>query len=80
MEVVHSRCWGLDIHKKTISACIVIREHGRTEKLERQFETFTWALENLGDWLAKHEVTHVAMEATGVYWKPVWNVLEGVSS
>jgi len=77
MEVVHPRCCGLDVHKKTISACIVIREHGRTEKLERQFGTFTWELEDLGDWLAKHQVTHVAMEATGVYWKPVWNVLEG---
>jgi transposase len=56
---------------------VVIREHGRTEKLERRFGTFTRDLEDLAEWLAQHQVTHLAMEATGVYWKPVWNVLEG---
>src|SRR5262249_25496705 len=77
MQVVHSRCCGLDVHKKSISACVMIREHGRVEKLERRFGTFTQELEDLVSWLAQHNVTHVAMEATGVYWKPVWNVLEG---
>jgi transposase len=77
MEVVHSRCCGLDVHKKSISACVMIREHGKPEKLERRFGTFTRELEDLAAWLAEHKVTHVAMEATGVYWKPVWNVLEG---
>ena len=77
MEVLHSRCCGLDVHKKSISACVMIREHGRLEKLERRFGTFTGELEDLVAWLTEHKVTHVAMEATGVYWKPVWNVLEG---
>ena len=77
MEVVHSRCCGLDVHKKSISACVMIREHGKVEKLERRFGTFTQELEDLAAWLAEHQVTHVVMEATGVYWKPVWNVLEG---
>jgi transposase len=77
MEVVHSRCCGLDVHKKSISACVMIREHGKIEKLERRFGTFTQELEDLAGWLTEHQVTHVVMEATGVYWKPVWNVLEG---
>jgi transposase len=77
MEVVHSRCCGLDVHKRSISACVIIREHGRLEKSERRFGTFTRELEDLVAWLSEQKVTHVAMEATGVYWKPVWNVLEG---
>jgi transposase len=77
MEVVHPRCCGLDVHKKSISACVMIREQGKVEKLERRFGTFTSQLEELADWMEEHHVTHVAMEATGVYWKPVWNVLEG---
>ena len=77
MEVVHPRCCGLDVHKRSISACVVIREHGRMEKLERRFGTFTRDLEDLAEWLEEHHVTHLVMEATGVYWKPVWNVLEG---
>jgi len=55
----------------------MIREHGRLEKLERRFGTFTGELEDMAAWLAEHKLTHVVMEATGVYWKPVWNVLEG---
>lgn len=77
MEVVHTRCCGLDVHKKSISACVMIREHGKVEKLERRFGTFTRDLEHMSNWLSDHQVTHVVMEATGVYWKPVWNVLEG---
>lgn len=77
MEVVHPRCCGLDVHKKSISACVVVRENGKSEKWERRFGTFTWELEELSAWLTEHEVTHVVMEATGVYWKPVWNILEG---
>src|SRR5215472_14834972 len=77
MEVVYSRCCGLDVHKKSISACVMIREQGRVEKLERRFGTFTRDLEHMAEWLAEQQVTHVVMEATGVYWKPVWNVLEG---
>ena len=77
MEVVNPRCCGLDVHKKSISACVIIREHGKVEKLERRFGTFTQELEDMAEWLAEHHVSHVVMEATGVYWKPVWNVLEG---
>jgi transposase len=77
MEVVHPRCAGLDVHKKSISACIRIYEGGKVQKLEQRFGTFTAQLEELADWIEEHQVTHVSMEATGVYWKPVWNVLEG---
>ena len=77
MEVVYPRCCGLDVHKQSISACVIIREHGKAEKLERRFGTFTHQLEELAEWLEEFGVTHVVMEATGVYWKPVWNVLEG---
>lgn len=77
MEVVNTHCCGLDVHKKSISACILIRQNGKREKLERRFGTFTSELEEFAEWLEQHQVTHVAMEATGVYWKPVWTVLEG---
>lgn len=77
MEVLYPRCCGLDVHKKSISACVIIRKQGKVEKLERRFGTFTSELEQLAEWLEEQQVTHVAMEATGVYWKPVWNVLEG---
>ena len=56
---------------------LMIREHGKAEKLERRFGTYTRELEEMAEWLTELEVTHVVMEATGVYWKPVWNVLEG---
>jgi|SRR5882757_1307304 transposase len=77
MEVVYPRCCGLDVHKKSIAACVIIREQGKAQKLERRFGTFTSDLEELAEWLEEFGVTHVVMEATGVYWKPVWNVLEG---
>ena len=77
MEVVYARCCGLDVHKKTVSACIVIREQGKVQKAERRFGTYTEQLEELASWMEEHNVSHVVMEATGVYWKPVWNVLEG---
>jgi hypothetical protein len=64
--------------RKSISAYVAIREHGRVEKQERRFCTFTGDLEEMCDWLVGLKVTHIAMEATNVYWKPVWNVLEGL--
>ena len=77
MRIIHRRCAGLDVHKKTISVCIRIRIHGhKTETFERVFGTFTQDLELLREWLKEHKVKHVAMESTGVYWIPVWNVLE----
>jgi transposase len=72
MEVVHPRCSGLDVHKKSVVACVMVP--GR--KQVRTFGTVTAELLRLGDWLQEEGVTHVAMESTGVYWKPVFNVLE----
>jgi transposase len=76
MEVLHARCAGLDIHAKTVVACVRVAS-GRTVTYEhRTVATHTRGLLALADWLTAHAVTHVAMEATGVYWKPVWHVLE----
>lgn len=76
MKVMHRCCAGLDVHKKTIVACR--RIHGRKVEREiRQFATTTSALLELCDWLEEGACTHVAMEATGAYWKPVWHILEG---
>lgn len=77
MEVLYSRCCGLDVHKASVSACVVIREAGRTQRKYGRFGTMTRDLVGLAGWLHELGVTHVAMESTGVYWKPVWNVLEG---
>ena len=78
MEVLYPRCAGLDVHKKTVVACrIVPGPDGRPCKEIRPFGTTTRELLRLLDWLAEGSVTHVAMESTGVYWKPIWNLLEG---
>lgn len=77
MEVVYKRCCGLDVHKKTVTACVLIREGGQVQKEIRTFGTMTADLLVLHDWLKAHGVTHVAMESTGVYWKPIFNLLEG---
>jgi transposase len=78
MQVVYARCAGLDVHKKTVSACVTVCEgkHGKQQQT-RAFGTFTQDLLKLADWLKEQGVTHVAMEATGVYWRPVWAMLEG---
>jgi len=78
MEVLYPCCCGLDVHKKSITACVLWAEpRGKTRKEKRRFGTFTQELLKLADWLRASGVTHVAMESTGVYWKPVWNILEG---
>jgi transposase len=78
MEVLYSCCCGLDVHKASITACVLWAPvGGRTRKEKRRFGTFTADLLQLADWLRACGVTHVAMEATGVYWKPVWNILDG---
>ena len=78
MQVVYARCAGLDVHKKTLSACVSVCEAGGAKQQQmRVFGTFTSDLLALADWLTEHGLTHVAMEATGVYWRPVWAVLEG---
>ena len=77
MEVLHDRVAGLDVHKTDGGACVRSPGAGRARRAEtREFETFVGDLERLRDWLTAEGVTHVAMEATGIYWKPVWFVLE----
>jgi transposase len=77
MEVVVARCAGLDVHKKTVVACAIVPgADGGTERTIRRFGTMTTDLVALADWLAERAVTQVALESTGVYWQPVWNVLE----
>ena len=76
MEVLHDCCGGLDVHAKTVVACLITK--GRKEL--RTFSTMTDELLRLADWLTSAGCTHVAMESTGVYWKPIFNVLEGLLS
>jgi transposase len=75
MEVLHPRCAGLDVHKQTVVAAIRLAVAGKVITETRTFATTTQGLLALSEWLAGNGVTHVAMEATGVYWKPVWHVL-----
>ncbi len=76
MEVVYPCCCGLDVHKKSITACVLWAEaKGKSRKEKKRFGTFTHDLLQLADWLEQCGVTHAAMESTGVYWKPVWNIL-----
>jgi transposase len=78
MEVVYRRCCGLDVHKRTVVACRIIpADGGQPEKEIRSFGTMTADLLALSDWLTEGGVTHVSLESTGVYWKPIWNLLEG---
>lgn len=81
MDVVHERCCGLDVHKQTVVACLVTPRapgaSGPPTKVIRTFGTMTGELLQLADWLAAAGCTHVALESTSAYWKPVWNVLEG---
>jgi transposase len=75
MEVIHQRCAGLDVHKKTVVACVRLATENKVVTEVRTFATTTAGLLALSDWLSENGCTHAAMEATGVYWKPVWNVL-----
>lgn len=77
MQVVHAHACGLDVHKKTVVACVLLTAHdGTVQRLIRSFSTMTTELLALSDWLDSLAVTHIAMESTGVYWWPVFNVLE----
>jgi transposase len=75
MEVLHPRCCGLDVHKETVVACVRLVIDGKAVKEIRTFSTTTAGLLELSEWLTKTNCTHVAMESTGVYWKPVWHIL-----
>ena len=77
MEVLHQRCCGLDVHKETVVACVRTVSGGEVVREVRTFQTTTASLIALSEWLAENGCTHVAMEATGVYWKPVWHILAG---
>ena len=76
MELMHRRCCGLDVHKETVVACLRLVADGKVTTEVRTFQTTTADLLRLSAWLAANECTHVAMEATGVYWKPVWHILD----
>jgi transposase len=75
VEVLHQRCAGLDVHKKTVVAAVRLVEGNKVITEVRTFATTTAGLLALADWLTQNGCMHVAMEATGVYWKPVWHVL-----
>jgi transposase len=75
MEVLYPHCAGLDVHKDTVVACVRHMVNGSVEREVRTFKTTTKELLALSDWLVGEGCTHVAMEATGVYWKPVWHIL-----
>jgi len=77
MEVLHAKCAGLDVHKDVVVACARIAVDGKLTQEVRSFATTTTALFELSAWLEHQGCTCVAMEATGVYWKPVWHILEG---
>jgi transposase len=76
MEVLHPRCAGLDVHAGSVTACVRIATGPDVTYEHRTVSTTTRGLLELDEWLTGHRCTHVAMEATGVYWKPVWHVLE----
>jgi transposase len=77
MEVMHERVAGLDVHKTSVVACVRLRSGRKLRRECRTFETTTAGLQTLLTWLEEERCTHVAMEATGVYWRPVWNILSG---
>jgi transposase len=80
IQVVYERCCGLDIHKRSVVACMIVpvpAPNGQPQKEIKSFGTMTQDLLGLSDWLLTNRVTHVAMESTGVFWKPIYNLLEG---
>jgi transposase len=76
MEILHDRCCGLDVHKSSITACVLFEQKHKPQRQLQRFGCTTRDLLELVSWLKGFGVRHVAMESTGVYWKPVWNVLE----
>jgi transposase len=81
MDVIYERCCGLDVHKSSVVACLLLSHpQGEPARVIQTFGTMTEDLLALADWLAEKGCTHVAMESTGVYWKPIWNLLEDAFS
>ena len=77
MEVLYPRCAGLDVHQQSVAACARVASGTAIQQEVRTFGTTTGELLALADWLTGHGCTHVALESTGVYWKPIWHVLDG---
>ena len=79
MRVTHPHCAGIDIHKKSMTVCIFADQANGSQPAyyKRNFATHSAGIQELQTWLQEHQVSEVGMEATGVYWKPVWNALEG---
>ena len=75
MEVLYPHCAGLDVHKESVVACVRHMANGKVKTEVKTFKTTTAELLSLSDWLSGQGCTHIAMEATGVYWKPVWHIL-----
>src|SRR5262245_8457573 len=78
MDILHPNCCGLDVHKEVVVACVRRIIGGKVKEEVRTYRTETNALLDLADWLTDEQVSAVAMESTGVYWKPIWNLFEGV--
>ncbi len=77
MQVLYPRCCGIDVHKMKVIACVLLQDAGRGPCSEiREFGTVTRELLRLADWLRQLGVEQIAMESTGAYWRPVWNILE----
>ena len=76
MQILYPRCAGLDVHQKTVVGCVRLVEGDQVTNQVRTFATTAKGLLDLAAWLVHNGCTHVAMEATGVYWRPVWQVLE----
>jgi transposase len=77
VKTLHDRCAGLDVHKIEVVACVRLVSKRKVVREVRRFLTTTQGLLELVEWLEHAGCTHVVMEATGVYWKPVWHILEG---
>jgi transposase len=77
MQLLYAHCAGLDVHSRQVVACVRMVANHQVTYYRLTVPTTTRGLLELADWMASHEVTHVAMEATGVYWKPVWHILDG---
>jgi transposase len=77
MKTLHKRCAGLDVHKAEVVACLRLVKRSKVDREVRRFPTTTQGLLALAEWLEQAGCTHAGMEATGVYWKPVWHILEG---
>jgi transposase len=78
MQIVYERCAGLDVHKKSVMACLITSTPNGERRQERQtFSTMTPDLLRLREWLREQQCSHVAMESSGVFWKPIFHILEG---